>query len=79
MMFIFCMQINLEVLCKVILSFWVVLTRHAQSTRFLQDDSIAWVCVARRAQSTKNNQFTKSLQYQKENMVEVDFLAADKC
>ena len=39
-----------------------------------------WVCVARQAQSTKNNQFTISLQYLKENMKdEVDFLPADKC
>ena len=39
-----------------------------------------WVKVARQAQSTKNNQFTKSLQYLKENMKdEVDFLLADKC
>ena len=57
---IFCMQINIEVFCKVIVSFWV--------------------CVARQAQSTKNNQFTISLQYLKENMKdEVDFLPADKC
>ena len=54
------MQINIEVFCKVIVSFWV--------------------CVARQAQSTKNNQFTISLQYLKENMKdEVDFLPADKC
>ena len=34
-----------------------------------------WVCVARQAQSTKNNQLTRSLQYLKENMKdEVDFL-----
>ena len=39
-----------------------------------------WVYLARQAQSTKNNQFTTSLQYLKENMKEeVDFLAADKC
>ena len=39
-----------------------------------------WVKVARQAQSTKNNQFTKSLQYLKESMKdEVDFLPADKC
>ena len=35
--------------------------------------------VARQAQSTKNNQFTISLQYLKENMKdEVDFFLADK-
>ena len=39
-----------------------------------------WVYKARQAQSTKNNQFTISLQYLKENMKdEVDFLPADKC
>ena len=38
-----------------------------------------WVCTARQAISTKNNQFTISLQYLKENMKdEVDFLPADK-
>ena len=38
------------------------------------------VCITRQAQSTKNNQFTISLQYLKENMKdEVDFLPADKC
>ena len=35
-----------------------------------------WVCVAREAQGTKNDQFTTSLQYFKENMKdEVDFFA----
>ena len=39
-----------------------------------------WVYVARQAQSTKNNQFTISLQYVKENMKdEVDLLPAYKC
>ena len=39
-----------------------------------------WVCVARQAQITKNNQFTRSLQYLKENMKDrVDFLSTDKC
>ena len=39
-----------------------------------------WVSVARQAQITKNNQFTISLQYLKENKKdEVDFLPADKC
>ena len=33
MKFIFGMQINIEVFCKVILSFWVSVTRHAQSTQ----------------------------------------------
>ena len=38
-----------------------------------------WVCIARQAQSTRNNQFTISLQYLKEKMKdEVDFLPADK-
>ena len=36
--------------------------------------------LARQAESTKNNQFTISLQYLKENMKdEVHFLPADKC
>ena len=39
-----------------------------------------WMYVARQAQSTKNNQFTISLQYLKENMKDkVAFLSADKC
>ena len=38
-----------------------------------------WVSVARQAQITKNNQFTLSLQYLKENKDEVDFLPAGKC
>ena len=33
MKFILCMLINMEVVCKVILSFWVSVTRHAQSTQ----------------------------------------------
>ena len=37
------------------------------------------VCVARDAQSTQNNKFSRSLQYVKENVKdEVDFLPADK-
>ena len=45
---------------------------------FLQDGSIT--LGVKKAQSTKNNQFTISLQYLKENMKdEVDFLPADKC
>ena len=39
-----------------------------------------WVYIARQAQSTKNNQFTRSFQYLKENMKDkVDFLPTDKC
>ena len=33
MKFVFCMQINIEVFYKVILPFWVSVTRHAQSTQ----------------------------------------------
>ena len=33
MKFIFGMQINIEVVCKLILSFWVCVARHAQSTQ----------------------------------------------
>ena len=47
MKFISCMQINIEVFYKLILSFWVSVTRHAQSTQnkfaYLGDISIkAW-------------------------------------
>ena len=38
--YIFCMQINIEVFCKVILSFWVSVTRHAQSTQ----NKFAYLC-----------------------------------
>ena len=38
-----------------------------------------WVCVASHAESTINNKFAISLQYDKENVKdEVDFLSADK-
>ena len=40
MKFIFCMQINTEVLYKLILSFWVSVTRHAQST----ENKFAYLC-----------------------------------
>ena len=40
MKFTFCMQINIEVFCKVILSFWVSVTRHAQSTQ----NKFAYLC-----------------------------------
>ena len=30
---IFGMQVNIEVFCKLILSFWVCIARHAQSTQ----------------------------------------------
>ena len=33
MKFIFCMQINIEVFCKMILSFWMSVSSHAQSTQ----------------------------------------------
>ena len=88
-----------ECIGKVILSFWVSVTRHAQSTQnkfvCLFNISIkAWmmklifdlqkmtaslgVHVGRQAQTTKNNQFTISLHYLKENIKdEVDFLPAD--
>ena len=46
---------------------------------FLQDLVSLWV-LARKAQSIKNNQFTISLQYLKENMKdEVHFWPAGKC
>ena len=38
-----------------------------------------WVCIARYAPSTQNNNFTISFQYFKENVKgEVDFLPSDK-
>ena len=40
MKFIFCMQINIEVFCKVISSFWVSVTRHIQSTQI----KFAYLC-----------------------------------
>ena len=56
---IFGMQINIEVFYKLILSFWV--------------------CVARHAQSTQNNKFSKSLENCKKNVKdEVDFKPAYK-
>ena len=33
MKFVFCMQINIEIFYKVLLPFWVSVTRHAQSTQ----------------------------------------------
>ena len=41
MKFIFCMQINIEVFSKVILSLWVSVTRHAQSTQ----NKFACLCI----------------------------------
>ena len=47
---------------------------------FPQDGSITLGVINQQVQSTKNNQFTISLQYLKENTKdEVDFLPADKC
>ena len=60
MKFIFCMQTNIKVIYKIIVSLWV--------------------CVARHAQRTENNKFTRYSQYLKENVKdEVDFLSIDKC
>ena len=39
--FIFGVQINIEVFCKLILSFWVCVARHAQST---QNKKFAYLC-----------------------------------
>ena len=47
---------------------------------FLQDGSIILGGISQTGPNTRNNQFTISLLYLKENMKdEVDFLAADKC
>ena len=40
MNFIFSMQINIQVFCKMILSFWVSVTRHAQITQ----NKFAYLC-----------------------------------
>ena len=40
MKLIFCMRLNIEVFCKVILSFWVRVTRHAESTQ----SKFAYLC-----------------------------------
>ena len=40
MKFIFCMQINIEVFCKVILSIWVSVTRHSHTTQ----NKFAYLC-----------------------------------
>ena len=40
MKFIFCMQINIEIFYKLILSFWLSVTRHAQST----PNKFAYLC-----------------------------------
>ena len=50
----------------------------SHEVEFLPADKLK--SLARHAQSTKNNQFTISLKYLKENMKdELDFLPADKC
>ena len=41
MKFVFCIQINIKVLYKVILSFWVCASRHVQST---QNKKFAYLC-----------------------------------
>ena len=41
MKFVFCIQINIKVLYKLILSFWVCATRHVQST---QNKKFAYLC-----------------------------------
>ena len=47
---------------------------------YLQEGSITCGVISQTSQSTKNNQFTISLQYLKEKMKgEVAFLPADKC
>ena len=70
------MQINIEVFSKVILSFWMSVTSHAQSTQ----NNFAYLCNisikewGMKAQSTKKNLFTISFQHLKENVKdEVDF------
>ena len=40
MKLIFCMRLNIEVFCKVILSFWVRVTRHAETTQ----SKFAYLC-----------------------------------
>ena len=45
MNFIFGMQINIEVFYKLILSFWLYITRHAQGT---QNNKLAYLCIISR-------------------------------
>ena len=51
MKFVFCIQINIKVLYKLILSFWVCATRHVQST---QNKKFAYLCnISRKALGVK--------------------------
>ena len=90
MKLIFCLQINMEVFSKLILSFWMCVSRYAQSTQnnkfaisfqYLKEKLILsfQVRVARYAHITQNNKVAISLQYiQKKVSNEIDFSHIDK-
>ena len=86
MKFIYCLQINIEVFYNLILSFWVFVASHAQSTQnnkfaislqYLKEIREWWLRDFYQQISIENSQNNKlaiSLQYLKN---EVDFLHAD--
>ena len=76
MKYIFGKQISFEVFYKLILSFWVFVTRHAESTP--KKFAYLWG-TSRKAWLIKLIFFAISLQYLKENVKnEVDFLPEEK-
>ena len=82
------MQINIEAFYRLMLSFWMCVTRHAQSA---QNKKFAYFCnisrkawrmdlmgMVRHSQSSQNSKFAMCLQYlKKEVRDEVDFLHVD--
>ena len=82
MKFIYCLQINIEVFYNLILSFWVFVASHAQSTqnnKFAISQGIreGWLrdfYLQISIENSQNNKLAISLQYLKN---EVDFLHAD--
>ena len=73
MKLIFHLQINIEFFCKWIVSLWVCIARHAQST---QNNN--FIISLQYLQSSENSKFTMSVQYlKKEDRNEVGFLHAD--
>ena len=86
MKFIYCLQINIEVFYNLILSFWVFVASHAQSTQnnkfaislqYLKEIREWWLrdfYLQISIENSQNNKLAISLQYLKN---EVDFLHAD--
>ena len=82
---IFCLQINMEIFYKLILLFWMSVSRYVQSTlnnkfaisfQYIKEKLILsfQVHVARHAYITQNNKVATSLLYiQKEVSCEIDF------